>query len=113
MRALRILVVSDVSPLAILGGGERVLWEQASRLAALGHDVRIVSRAPSEGFAPATERAGVRIRHFAVDRRSPLAFAWTSIRHARATVATELAREGADVLHAHQPFSAYGALRAA
>ncbi len=31
--SLRVLMVSDVYPASIQGGGERVLWEQASRLA--------------------------------------------------------------------------------
>src|SRR6185369_4434237 len=31
---LRVLIVSDVSPAVVLGGAERVIWEQARRLAA-------------------------------------------------------------------------------
>ena len=49
---LRVLMVSDVSPSRPLGGGERMLWEQARRLAARGHDVRVVSRADPEATAP-------------------------------------------------------------
>ena len=58
---LRVLMVSDVSPARPLGGGERMLWEQARRLAARGHDVRIVSRADSDAAEPVTvERTPVR-----------------------------------------------------
>ena len=48
---LRVLMVSDVSPSRPLGGGERMLWEQARCLAARGHDVRVVSRADSDATA--------------------------------------------------------------
>ncbi len=109
--ALRILVVSDVSPLPIRGGGERVLWEEASRLHKLGHRVRILSRSPADGAAETVEQEGVRIRHFPVDRRSPLQFARTSILGARRAATQELAETGADVLYLHQPYSGYGVLR--
>ncbi|HKB26087.1 MAG TPA: asparagine synthase (glutamine-hydrolyzing), partial [Methylomirabilota bacterium] len=68
-RALRILMVSDVSPARPAGGGERMLWEQASRLAARGHRVRIVSRADADGAHGPLEVDGVHIRHVPVDRR--------------------------------------------
>ena len=109
--ALRILVVSDVSPLPISGGAERVLWEEASRLHKLGHRVRVLGRSPADGGAETVEQEGVRIRHFPVDRRSPLQFARTSILEARRAAAQELAGTGADVLHLHQPYSGYGVLR--
>src|SRR5262249_25777731 len=76
--ALRILTVADVSPREIVGGGERVLWETASRLAAR-HRVRILSRAPDGAPAGALERAGVPIQQYAVDRRSPLRLLRASI----------------------------------
>lgn len=108
---LRLLAVSDVSPMAIVGGGERVLWEQASRLAGLGHRVRILSRAPADDARAEAERDGVAIRQFPVDRRSLLRFIRSSILGARRAAADELARAGADVLHLHQPLSGYGVLR--
>src|SRR5438874_2645804 len=45
-------MVSDVSPSHPLGGSERMLWEQARRLAARGHDVRVVNRADPDATAP-------------------------------------------------------------
>ena len=108
---LRLLTVSDVSPVAIAGGGERVLWEQSSRLARVGHRVRIVSRGPADDRRVEVERDGVAIRQFPVDRRSLLRFLRSSILGARRAAAVELARAGADVLHLHQPLSGYGVLR--
>jgi glycosyltransferase involved in cell wall biosynthesis/SAM-dependent methyltransferase len=108
---LRVLMVSDVSPSYPAGGGERMLWEQARRLAARGHDVRVVSRADPGDDAPRPSvREGVGIRPFPVDRRSIARFVRSSILGARRATAAELARHGADVLHLHQPLAGYGAL---
>ncbi|MDE2181220.1 MAG: glycosyltransferase family 4 protein, partial [candidate division NC10 bacterium] len=108
---LRIVVISDVSPVVIKGGAERVLWEQASRLVKLGHEVRILSRSPANEAMGTVERQGVRIRHFPSDQRSLLRFVLSSILGARRAAAQELAGADADVLHLHQPLSGYGVLR--
>ena len=41
---MRILLVADVSISKVIGGAERVLYEQSTRLARLGHDVHILTR---------------------------------------------------------------------
>jgi glycosyltransferase involved in cell wall biosynthesis len=109
--ALRILLVADVSPLTIRGGAERLLWEEASRLARRGHRVRLACRAP-EGETPAeVERDGVHIRHFPCDRRSGLRHLLSSIRNAGQAVTELLGKEPADVLLAFQPLGGFGAFR--
>lgn len=45
---LKVLVVPDVSPLAVTSGGQRVLREQAYGLAKLAHEVGILSRFPGD-----------------------------------------------------------------
>jgi glycosyltransferase involved in cell wall biosynthesis/SAM-dependent methyltransferase len=107
-----ILTVADVSPLAVAGGSERVLWELASRLAASGHRVRIVGRAVDRGSPAVVDRAGVRVRHFAASG-ARLGFVGGTIARARAAVAAELGERRPDVLHLHQPLSGVGALAAA
>ena len=104
-------MVSDVSPLEILGGAERVLWEQASRLVKRGHRVQILSRSPAKPAAEPLDREGVRIRHYPAVRRSAVRFFFDSILQARKAVTRTLAEEGFDVLQFYQPLSAYGALR--
>lgn len=108
--ALRILVVSDVSPTHIAGGGERVLWECAARLGRAGHQIRVLSRSPTDGVPETIEREGIRIRHFPADRRSLLRFVASSILEGRRAAARELAAAPADLLHLHQPLSGYGVL---
>jgi len=108
---LRVLMVADVSPSRPLGGGERMLWEQARRLAARGHDVRIVSRADPDATAPVSvERERVRIHQFLPDQGSITRFIRSSIYGARRAVSEAVAHEPADVLHVHQPLAGYGAL---
>src|SRR5205807_9825466 len=108
---LRVLMVADVSPSRPLGGGERMLWEQARRLAARGHDVRIVSRADPDATAPlSVERERVRIHQFLPDQGSITRFLRSSIYGARRAVSEAVAHGPADVLHVHQPLAGYGAL---
>src|SRR3974377_861516 len=97
-RPLGILLWSDGAPLVIEGGGERVLWEQASRLAKRGHRVCIVSRHPAHGKTETVARQDVRIRHFPSDRRSLPRFLFNSIIEARRVVDHTLAEEGSDVV---------------
>ncbi|HEV8472135.1 MAG TPA: glycosyltransferase [Methylomirabilota bacterium] len=110
MTPLRVLMVSDVSPLTAEGGGERVLWEHASGLARRGHRVTVVGRAPDGAPAGDSERDGVRVVLFAAPRASTLRFARDAIFAARRAVAGVLARETVDVLDVFQPLSGYGAL---
>ncbi|MFA5027177.1 MAG: glycosyltransferase family 4 protein [Candidatus Methylomirabilota bacterium] len=105
---MRVVMVSDVSPLHIEGGGERVLWEQASRLAGRGHQVRILSRAPAGPVPAPTERQGVSIYHFPVSHLTSPGFFVASIIGARRALAAMLAEGRADVLHLYQPLSGFG-----
>jgi len=111
-RPLDVLVVTDASPPAIAGGAERVLWEQTTRLAARGHGVRVLARAPD---APPAYRADspLALAHFPVDRRSPLTFFRTAALGGRAAGVRLLAERRPDVLHVHQPLAGYGVLRSA
>jgi glycosyltransferase involved in cell wall biosynthesis/SAM-dependent methyltransferase len=110
LTALRVLVVADVWPAVVVGGSERVIWEQARRLAARGHRVRIVARAPAEGGAEVVDREGVAVRPYAASRHPAWRFVWASILGARRAAAAEVRGHGADVLHLHQPLSAFGVL---
>lgn len=107
---MRILVVADVSPVVVRGGGERVLDEQAARLHRAGHAVRVVARTPEGGRDGALVHRGIPVRHYPVGRGSLLAFVRTSIAEARRAVTAELEAHDADVLQLHQPLSALGAL---
>jgi glycosyltransferase involved in cell wall biosynthesis/SAM-dependent methyltransferase len=110
---LRVLAIADVSALAVIGGAERVLWEQTRRLARRGHDVRILCRTAAGEPAPPTVREGVEIVEFASTRHSPLSFLQTTVLQARRAAARLLAARDADVLNVYQPLSGYGVLASA
>jgi glycosyltransferase involved in cell wall biosynthesis/SAM-dependent methyltransferase len=113
VRRLRILTVCDVSPLSVEGGAERVLREQVRRLAARGHDVRVLGRA-APGARPTTAVLdGVRVTEFGSSQRSPVDFYLSAMREARRAAAPLLAAGDVDVLHVHQPLAGYGVLAAA
>lgn len=110
MSALRVLFVADVSPQRVEGGSERVLQEQAHRLAARGHFVRVLSRAP-DPRAPAVARdGGIEVHHFYPDGRSHVHFFLSAMSQARRAADRLLAESDVDVLDIHQPLGGYGAL---
>jgi glycosyltransferase involved in cell wall biosynthesis/SAM-dependent methyltransferase len=105
---LRVLTVSDVTPLTMEGGGERALWELAAGLAARGHGVRVLSRAPAGVTPRRRERDGVVVQEFAARRHGPAGFVASAILGARRAAAPLLA--DTDVLHVHQPVGGWGVL---
>lgn len=113
MKPLRVIAVADVSPLAVIGGAERVLWEHMRRLARRGHDVRVLCRVAAGTSARTDVREGVEIVEFASVRRSPVDFLQTTVLGARRALAAMLAVRGAEVLNVYQPLSGYGVLTSA
>jgi glycosyltransferase involved in cell wall biosynthesis/SAM-dependent methyltransferase len=113
VKRLRVVAVADVSPLAVIGGAERVLWEHMRRLARRGHDVRVMCRVAAGKSARTEIREGVEIVEFASVRRSPLDFLQTTVLGARRALADLLAVRAADVLNVYQPLSGYGVLTSA
>ncbi len=111
MDKLRILVVADVSPLESHGGASRVLREQSQRLAARGHEVTVFSRQPEATVPADSDVAGVRVRHYEVNRTHALAFFWSSIAGARRAYRDTLAGRPWDRVILHQPLSAVGVRR--
>ena len=109
---LDVIVVTDAAPPVIAGGAERVLWEQATRLSARGHRVRVLGRTPDTPPAYRAD-AALGVTHFAVDRRNPLAFFRTAALGAREAAARLFAERRPDILHVHQPLAGFGVLRSA
>ena len=110
MTPLSVLMVSDVSPLAGAGGGERVLWEQARGLARRGHAVTVLARAPDGTPAGRHEREGVRVLLFAAGRRTRAGFLRAAVFAARRAADAVLAESAVDVLNVYQPLAGYGVL---
>lgn len=62
---MNILFVADVSISSVIGGAERVLFEQSSRLAQRGHNVHILTRKLGNqellGTSPRAQQGGRKI----------------------------------------------------
>jgi len=108
--ALRVLMVSDVSPLSGGGGGERLLWEHARGLAGSGHAVTVLGRAPGGAAAGTFEREGVRVVLFGAGRRTTMGFLRNAVFAARRAAHELLAGSEFDVLDVHQPLAGWGVL---
>lgn len=101
---MRLLLVADVSPVAVLGGGERVLREHALRLSKRGHEVTVLCRAPAADAPPHVRVGGVEVRHVPAGREHPWGWVFGA-RWRAARLATDFA---ADVVIAYQPITASG-----
>jgi len=110
VRPLRILMVSDVSPLTGGGGGERVLWEHARGLARRGHAVTVLGRAPDGAPTGRYECERVRVVLFGAERRTSVGFLRGAVFAARRAARELLAASAFDALEVYQPLAGYGVL---
>ena len=107
---LHLVFATDAFITTDMGGAERVLWEQARRLAKRGHQVRVVAGCPAGRFREPEVREGVAVRYFPRDERGALAHLVTAYRNCRAAL-RRLGREGpVDVLSTHLPLAGFAAM---
>lgn len=110
-KRLCILLVSDVSIADVIGGAERVLFEQSTRLAQRGHDVHILTRKLPDHKKNAEVIQGVTEWRYDVDKKSAISFINTSRRSARRLFEYLHGSHGFDLLNFHQPFTAFGVVQ--
>ena len=110
-KRLCILLVSDVSIANVIGGAERVLFEQSTRLAQRGHDVHILTRKLPDHKKNGEVIQGVSEWRYDVDKKSAISFINTSRRSARQLFEYLHRRFNFDLLSFHQPFSALGVVQ--
>jgi glycosyltransferase involved in cell wall biosynthesis len=75
-----VLLLAEVTAERVIGGAERVLRNQAVGLAALGHRVELLTRAPEGAVEDAIAVGGLREWRYAVNRAHEAAFLWSSVR---------------------------------
>jgi len=111
MSALNLLLISDVSIQDVIGGAERVLYEQTTRLAARGHQVHILTRRLPSHQADCADIKGVKEWRYEVTQKDPLSFWLSTLKYCRQQFEEIIARNPVDCINFHQPFSAFAALR--
>ncbi|MDF1593535.1 MAG: glycosyltransferase family 4 protein [Desulfobacterales bacterium] len=105
-----ILIVADVSIANVIGGAERVLYEQSVRLAQRGYGVHLMTRRlPSHGNSEAFLE-GVREWRYGVNPANPLSFLMSTWQNSKKLFATLQEHNRFDAIVIHQPFSAAGVL---
>jgi len=105
---LKILIIADVSIANVIGGAERVLFEQSIRLAERGHTVHILTRQlPYHDNDHETIR-GVDEWRYECQQSNPATFLYTTWRNAGRLFEWLQGRYFFDCINFHQPFSALG-----
>ena len=110
-KALKILFVSDVSIQDVIGGAERVLFEQTTRLAARGHDVHILTRRLPSHQSDDDVIQNVREWRYRVNQNNAVSFFASTLRNGKRLFETLSKANEFDCINFHQPFSAFAALR--
>jgi len=108
---MHLLFVSDVSIARVIGGAERVLYEQCTRLVRKGHEVHVLTRRLPSHETDSETVAGVREWRYAVNWTSSPPFFTTTLRNGRRLFEGIQKEVSFEILNFHQPFSAYAVLR--
>ncbi|HOK07963.1 MAG TPA: glycosyltransferase family 4 protein, partial [Syntrophales bacterium] len=108
---MKILCISDVSIHQVIGGAERVLYEQAVGLQRRGHEVHVMTRRLDTHEAAAGDICGVREWRYEVETENPFSFLLTTLSNGSRLFRKLDESVGFDTVNAHQPFSAWAAIR--
>ena len=108
---MRVLFISDVSIDTVIGGAERVLFEQSTRLAARGYAVHILTRHLPQHRSDHAIYHGVQEWRFPISQKNQPAAFVSTLKNAGALFRTLHRRFQYSRIIAHQPFSAFAAYR--
>jgi glycosyltransferase involved in cell wall biosynthesis len=95
----------------MIGGAERVLFEQSTRLAKRGHNVHILTRRLEDHAKNQDALQGVTEWRYAVDLKNPAFFLKNTWMNAKQLFEELHQRFNYDCINFHQPFTASGILR--
>jgi glycosyltransferase involved in cell wall biosynthesis len=110
---LNILFVADVSISEVLGGAERVLYEQTTRLAQRGHNIFLITRKlPNHDKDHEIINGVNEWRHFC-NKKNPLKFICSTWINSKRLFESLHQNVHFDCINFHQPFSAIGVTNSA
>jgi glycosyltransferase involved in cell wall biosynthesis len=108
---LNILFVSDISIAEVIGGAERVLFEQSARLQKRGHDVHILTRKLPEHRLGRQVIQGVTEWRYDVDQSNAYSFVISTLLNCKKLFESLQNQYSFGCINFHQPFSAFGVIR--
>ena len=108
---MKILCAADVSIHRVIGGAERVLFEQAVRLGFRGHQIHVLTRRLPEHALDQETIQGVQEWRYAVDNGSALSYLRSTLKNGRHLFEALERDNHFDAIVFHQPFSAYALIR--
>lgn len=104
---MKVLFVADVSMASVVGGAERVLYEQSTRLVKRGHKVSILTRRLSSHTGEHAVIEGVDEFRYSVNTKNPVKFIRSTIRNGSCLFEQLNKRHCYDAIYFQQPFSAF------
>ncbi len=108
---MNIFFVSDVSISRVIGGAERVLYEQSTRLAKRGHNVYVLTRRLPDHPLPQEMFQDVQEWRYDVDPDNDTSFFFSSTSNSRKLYESLHKCYFFDIINFHQPFSSFGVLK--
>jgi glycosyltransferase involved in cell wall biosynthesis len=109
---MNILLVADVSIAKVIGGAERVLYEQSTRLAQRGHAVHILTRRLLEHDSDMDVIQGVREWRFYLPNHKFFPFLKSTLLNCRRLFCDLQEEFSFNILNFHQPYTGLGVFAA-
>lgn len=104
---MKILFVADVSIANVIGGAERVLREQATRLAEKGHNIHIITRRLPEHNNAYEQIDNVYEWRYSVNTENILVFFISTVINCYKLFKSLRKKISFDLIYFHQPFSSF------
>ena len=108
---MNILFVSDVSIAEVIGGAERVLFEQSTLLQKRGHDIHILTRKLPEHKLGHEVIHGVNEWRYDVDQSNAFSYIKSILLNCKKLFNILQNQHPFDCINFHQPFSALGVIQ--
>ena len=108
---MKILFVADVSIARVIGGAERVLFEQTTRFAQRDHEVHIITRKLLDHNSDQDTIRNVHEWRYPIEQKNTFSFFFTSRNNGKQLFETLHQKFKFDCINFHQPISAFGVLQ--
>ncbi len=108
---MKILFVADISISNVIGGAERVLFEQSTRLSERGHDVHILTRKLGNQKQSREVINSVKEWRYDVDKKSSFTFLKTTWLNSKSLFKLLQKKYNFEIINFHQPFSALAVIQ--